>query len=262
MKTWHGWVAGLACGVIASAAGAQGKLDSNNDGSISYEELQTADHAISAERFATADADGDGLLNRQELHDAVSPGRRGPREHPDVMRLDTDGDGMLSLAELQASKAAMSAERFTAADSDGSGLLSREEMRAVLSTHAGRERHADPAALDTDGDGMLSLPEMQAAHPQLTNDQFIALDANGDGLLAPEELKARGDGARRAAIGRLDVNGDGGLSLEELKAAHPQVTEEQFQRMDSNGDGVLNATDRTAQDHGGMRWRARGSDAG
>ena len=49
--------------------------------------------------------------------------------------------------------------------------------------------------LDTNEDGVLNIIEMQAAHPELTPEQFSAMDINDDGLLDAEELAAaRADG--------------------------------------------------------------------
>lgn len=50
--------------------------------------------------------------------------------------------------------------------------------------------------LDTDADGGVSLQELQAAHPEVTEDQFQSADTNGDGMIDEIELSE----ARAAGI--------------------------------------------------------------
>lgn len=47
--------------------------------------------------------------------------------------------------------------------------------------------------MDTDGDGMLSMSEVQAAHPDMTEEQFNEADTNGDGMLDEMEVQAARD---------------------------------------------------------------------
>lgn len=44
--------------------------------------------------------------------------------------------------------------------------------------------------IDTDGDGQLSYNEMLAAHPEMTEETFVAIDANADGAVDADELQA------------------------------------------------------------------------
>lgn len=43
--------------------------------------------------------------------------------------------------------------------------------------------------IDTDGDGMLSYNELLAAHPDMTEENFIAIDTNADGAVDADEMK-------------------------------------------------------------------------
>ncbi len=132
------------------------EIDTDASGTLSPEEL--AAHA--QQRFATADANGDGLLDRGELEASLRarmaarmaerrPARGGEGSRPPsappvraaraeariawmvqglLLRRDADGDCLLSPAEMQPRPARMS--RLLGLDADGDGALSREELLA------------------------------------------------------------------------------------------------------------------------------------
>lgn len=43
--------------------------------------------------------------------------------------------------------------------------------------------------IDADGDGVLSYNELLAAHPSMTEENFIAIDTNSDGAVDADEMK-------------------------------------------------------------------------
>lgn len=47
--------------------------------------------------------------------------------------------------------------------------------------------------MDTDGDGLLSYNELLAAHPDMTEEAFVAIDTNADGAVDADELQVAGD---------------------------------------------------------------------
>lgn len=47
--------------------------------------------------------------------------------------------------------------------------------------------------IDTDGDGLLSYNELLAAHPDMTEENFVAIDTNADGAVDADEMKVAGD---------------------------------------------------------------------
>lgn len=51
--------------------------------------------------------------------------------HPQRPPLDTNGDGFVDLAEMQAVRPGITAERFGELDADGNGQLSPDELRAL-----------------------------------------------------------------------------------------------------------------------------------
>lgn len=58
----------------------------------------------------------------------------------------------------------------------------------------------DITSLDTNGDGLLSVDELQAAHPDVTAEQFSQIDSNGDGAVDDAELSAARDGGLLPAM--------------------------------------------------------------
>ncbi|MFK8029643.1 MAG: hypothetical protein AB8G18_05355 [Gammaproteobacteria bacterium] len=149
----------------------RGGLDTNGDGALSLEELQTARPGLTQERFASFDANGDGVLDKNEQ----------PRGRKLKRSMDTNGDGSLDLAEVQVARPGMTAEKFAQLDVNNDGLLSRDERPQ-------RRKRADKfAALDTDGSGGVSLAEMQAGKNGKLEERFARADLNGDGEISAEE---------------------------------------------------------------------------
>lgn len=111
-----------------------------------------------------------------------------------LKQADADGNGLISRDEAKALPRL--AKHFDEIDANHDGQLSSEELRAhhqaMRDRHAG-ERHERMAQhwkkLDTDGDGRISAAEAQANAPRLA-EHFAQLDANGDGFITPDEMKA------------------------------------------------------------------------
>jgi len=143
---------GMALGVnfglalLASSAMAQdhsgdrgplGMLDSDGDGSISFEEFKASD----GEHFDNADTDGDGVLSLEEF--MASGPRRG--ERPAGRDISDE-----RAAEIEARMAERAAEQFAQIDANGDNLLSQLEMQ-----------EANFLRLDSDNDGMLTGREIR-----------------------------------------------------------------------------------------------------
>ena len=110
------------------------KLDTDDDGAVSLEELQKAHPDVDKDKFATYDADRDGKLTGGEL-------KQGFRNEM-FSRLDRDSNGGVSLIEMQSVRSSVTPEKFARMDTDGNGLLSQQELRAAHKGH----RHEPPAA--------------------------------------------------------------------------------------------------------------------
>ncbi len=86
--------------------------------------------ALQKQRFAGLDANGDGVVTKDEAvaQMAKRMGDTPPPQMVDRMfaMMDTDGDGKATTAEVEAAAAA----RFTELDTDKDGTLTLEEQRA------------------------------------------------------------------------------------------------------------------------------------
>lgn len=107
------------------------RFDLNEDGQIGLDEVQL----VHTELFSIADSDGDGFLTVEELQTAKEAEqqerlaqhsvRRG-RPHPlPLDRLDNDGDGMISEAEF-----INNVPLFDRLDTDEDGVITAEELAA------------------------------------------------------------------------------------------------------------------------------------
>ncbi|MCP5036337.1 MAG: hypothetical protein GY945_01920 [Rhodobacteraceae bacterium] len=142
------------------------EIDSDGNGVVTLEELQ----ALGDARFAAADSDGSGALDKSEVIQMMTEGMekraaaaeakgqdgqnrqgRGQQGAPDearlawmadgmILRLDTDGDGLVTAAEMQipTEKLERMIDRF---DTDDDNAVSEAEFDAAK---GGRRGHGRP----------------------------------------------------------------------------------------------------------------------
>ncbi|HST45493.1 MAG TPA: hypothetical protein VLK29_09765 [Luteimonas sp.] len=127
--------------------------DADRDGSLDRVEAAAIGDRLVA-RFARVDADGNGELSKEEMRQAHH-GRRGGRRGHGLsymaglfQGMDDDGNDAISRAEL-GTKAPMLAENFAAIDRDGNGELGKDELRAhheaMRGEHGEHGEHGTPS---------------------------------------------------------------------------------------------------------------------
>ena len=96
------------------------RADANEDGVISFEEFSSR----GAERFTSADADGNGEITVEELTAAIERNQHRRRAERMIERFDMDGDGVVTVAEIEDRQQKM----FALADRDNSGSIEESEL--------------------------------------------------------------------------------------------------------------------------------------
>ncbi len=143
-------------------------------------------------RLALLDSDGDGIITREEMETA---------RQTEFEAADTDGDGYLGAAELAAMQEAQRADRlstlFDLIDADDDLVISLEEM--VSASPSGDEAvigvqfdafAGDDGVMDEGEFAYMHSPEAQATR------RFIAMDSDGDGYISSDEYGAPVAGSR------------------------------------------------------------------
>lgn len=115
------------------------RVDGNGDGQLQLEEIPERRR----DRYAEADADGNGILSPEEYQSVpprggreggpggpAGPGGPGGPLSPEatIERFDANGDGLLQMSELPERRR----ERLAAADTDGDDAISVDELRAHM----------------------------------------------------------------------------------------------------------------------------------
>lgn len=269
----------LSLGLMTTAWGQDvelfGRLDTNEDGVLTAEEVGEEKKSLFERMLGKADKNKDGKLSKEEftaslqdapLKDAPAPGGgRFPPGEPKEMiaRIDKNGDGKIQKEEAPERMR----EGFDRMDTNKDGSIDLAEFGRFAAMIRGENPPANPnpaspnatpnrpegnpnfppfaRIFDADGNGEISASEIASA-----GDALKKLDKNGDGKLTGEELLS-GAGAPppgRPAGGplgnmlnpaemlkRADANGDGKLSKEEA----PERLRERFDNIDANQDGFL-----------------------
>lgn len=120
----------------------------------------------------------------------------------DFATADADKDGKVTKEELMAYRQS----RLAGTDADGDGLISAEElaanMKAKMAARIDERAKARVAAQDANGDGKLSAEELIA--PPMPMRMFERLDADGDGAISEAELAKAHEMMRDRMGGRHD----------------------------------------------------------
>lgn len=106
------------------------QLDANQDGNISKDEV----NAHRAERFTSADTNGDNLVTAEEFEAFAQSERARKQEERGARRFakfDADGDGVVSAEEHAAAGDERMERMFDRIDADGDGVISESEREAA-----------------------------------------------------------------------------------------------------------------------------------
>ena len=239
--------------------------DRNGDGKLSKEEW-----AVPPERFAKADADGDGTLAGAEIDALVKARKPAPKERERAgaglnvksvdeafRKFDKNGDGKLSTEEM-----GERAERMLKLlDANQDGTVDRHEAGKMDFGPAAR----GPGAYDADRDGKVSAAELSKAlfrDLDLSRDHYVSIDEldpndplvraaeiadataflkeqdkDGDRFLSEEEFRAPAGLAEK-----LDRDGTGGITTAEsapLTEAARKRPSPMIREVDADGDGKM-----------------------
>jgi len=252
-----------------AAADIFSRLDTNNDGKVTADEVADQHKRLFDRLLRKSDANEDGALTKEEFASGVAepgvdrkleqPRPAGPRSAAGIVfilrRLDRNGDGKIVPDEIPAPNRAQFVELLNVADKDADGALTFQEARTALdeieklykSFQQGTPQQRLARAfkyLDSDGDGKISPDEVPDQQKGRIEDLVDLADKDGDGKLTREEFA---DGAEKQFVAqsspeqiadellKRDENKDGGINLDEA----PPKVKENFEKADTNGDGKL-----------------------
>jgi Ca2+-binding EF-hand superfamily protein len=164
------------------------KLDTNDDGSISEDEMIAVFGSTDgATKFSEADTDGDGTVTAAELKTAMESAREKEMSENMFAKLDTDeSDGISEDEMIAAFGETEGAEKFSEADTDGDGTVTIDELQAAMEKTA--EEMGPPPPPPMGMGGMAASSESDSTSSSETI--FSSIDANGDGTISQEELTA------------------------------------------------------------------------
>lgn len=237
------------------------QADTDGNGSVSKEEFFALERISKlpddkrAKIFERLDKNNDGSLTRDELGQAG----KGHRPMPRLEELDKDKSGGVSFEEFSAAEFVQKLpderrqEMFKRMDRDGDGQVTAKDRPKPDERDMPRW-----AELDKDKSGGVSFEEFSASDfaqkmPEERRQAFFKrMDRDGDGQVGPQD-KPKQDEHREGAFPRLaqlDKDQSGGVSFEEFSGAefNQNLQEERrreiFKRLDRDGDGQLTQQDR------------------
>lgn len=206
--------------------------DTDHDGRLSQREVTDAANMLVGGIFFAADANGDGVLTREEaqqVRQRISteyPALRAAMQRARAEKqgdkaeggsqplralanmLDADNDQQIKASELRQAVSSVVQTAFQAVDTNRDNQLSPGELNAAAIGLAQAAMQAAFQQADADNNGSLSRDEFDKALVEPGHTIFAMLDANQDGQLSREELDRAGDLIiRRAQMIRIPRDG-------------------------------------------------------
>jgi len=188
--------------------------DVNNDNRISQKEAVDAGNLMVGGFFFRADANGDGVVSKEEaqqardsllrqkpllrvvLERATKGGStqrgQGNAQAQDAMQgvmslVDSNNDGQLQATELRQVVQTGVQGLYAGADTDRDGHLTPTELNSSVSGMVQAAAQASFQAADQDSNGQLSQAEFDQMIIEPAHTVFRVIDANGDGQISQQE---------------------------------------------------------------------------
>ena len=200
------------------------QLDANGDTVLDRDEIPEAGREAFDRLLKKGDANKNGKLEADEMRDlgkklAPLANNAGPMFAQRFQKMDADNDGKVTKAEFQGMDA-----NFDRIDADKDGSLSKDEitkftdsMKPAAAASKGKAKAKAKAKGKTDAEPAKKTDE-EVAKPKAPANPAIArrlkqMDADKDGKISKAEFP------REKLFDRLDADGDGFLSASELANA-------------------------------------------
>jgi len=193
--------------------------DTNNDNRISQKEAVDAGNLMVGGFFFRADANGDGVVSKEEAQQARDALlRQKPLLRIVLERAPKSGSGEANEKAQDAMQGIMSV-----VDSNNDGQLQATELRQVVQTSV----QGLYAQADNDRDGQLTPSELNNTVSGMVQAagqaSFQAADADSNGQLSREEFDKMIIEPARVVFRIIDANGDGQVSQQEAQSAQRTV---------------------------------------
>jgi Ca2+-binding EF-hand superfamily protein len=196
--------------------------DEDNNGTISQKEAIDAGNLLVGGFFFRADANGDGVLSKEEAQQAreaflstkpwlkyvvetgkATAAKQGTSKPNPLAGLastfDSNSDQKLQATELRNAVQTAVTGMFGAADTNRDGQLTPTEMNAAMTGLARQVAQAAFAQADTDNNGSISQAEFEKAIMEPARVAFGIADLNHDGQISQQEAQT----ARQVIMTRL-----------------------------------------------------------
>lgn len=175
------------------------KADKDEDGKVTWAEVQSIAPRFPEARFRAMDTNGDGSVGKDELRAARRKSTEpvGSGKDADVAQLarkaDKDRDGKVSYEELQTVYPNLQRARFDELDRNNDGVLSiADRAEAERESKQGVDENlAKLLESDANSDGQVTFEELTTAKSGFPREAFDQADRNKDGVITTSDARAR-----------------------------------------------------------------------